>query len=145
MANEVFLDTAYLLALASPDDHLHAQARSLRNQTRASRKLLVTTPAVLLEPGNAVARQRFRQGAVRLLEAFETDPNVEIVPLSEELHARAFTLYRERPDKEWGMVDCISFVVMQDRGIAEALTADLHFRQAGFRCPVQGRRLACGV
>jgi predicted nucleic acid-binding protein len=42
-------------------------------------------------------------------------------------------MFRSRQDKEWGLVDCVSFVVMQNRGIAEALTADEHFHQAGFR------------
>jgi predicted nucleic acid-binding protein len=55
-----------------------------------------------------------------------------IVPLSEDLYARAFRLYRERADKEWGLTDCVSFVVMQDRKISEALTTDEHFQQAGF-------------
>lgn len=45
----------------------------------------------------------------------------------------SFELYRNRPDKEWGMTDYISFVIMQERGISDALTADDHFRQAGFR------------
>ncbi len=63
----------------------------------------------------------------------EQDRLVEIVPLDEQLVARAFQLYRQRMDKEWGMTDCISFVVMQERGIAGALTTDEHFQQAGFR------------
>jgi uncharacterized protein len=42
-------------------------------------------------------------------------------------------LFRNRPDKEWGLVDCISFVVMTEKGIAQALTADQHFNQAGFK------------
>jgi hypothetical protein len=50
---------------------------------------------------------------------------VEIVPLSEELHGRAMRLYRERPDNEWGLTDCVSFVVMQERGLTEALTTDV--------------------
>jgi predicted nucleic acid-binding protein len=65
------------------------------------------------------------------LSALEADPNVEIVPLSEPLYARALQLYRERPDKDWGLTDCVSFIVMQDRGITEALTPDEHFQQAG--------------
>jgi predicted nucleic acid-binding protein len=41
--------------------------------------------------------------------------------------------YRERPDKDWGLTDCVSFVVMQDRGLSEALATDEHFQQAGYR------------
>ena len=85
------------------------------------------------EIGNALAKQRYRDAASQLLEALESDPQVEIVPLAEQLYARALQLYRERPDKEWGLTDCVSFVVMQDRGITEALTADEHFQQTGFR------------
>ncbi|MFM5956954.1 MAG: PIN domain-containing protein, partial [Dolichospermum sp.] len=44
----------------------------------------------------------------------------------------------QREDKEWGLVDCISFIVMQDRGITDALTADTHFQQAGFRALLRG-------
>ena len=88
---------------------------------------------MVLEIGNALAKQRYRAAAVRLLEALENDPVVEIIPLPEGLYARAMQLYRERPDKEWGLTDCVSFVVMQERSITEALTADDHFRQAGFR------------
>jgi uncharacterized protein len=87
----------------------------------------------MLEIGNALARSRYRTNAVRLLQAMEHDPAVEIVPLSEELYARAVRMYRERPDKEWGLTDCVSFVVMQERRLTEALTTDDHFRQAGFR------------
>jgi predicted nucleic acid-binding protein len=41
-------------------------------------------------------------------------------------------LYRSRHDKEWSLTDCVSFVVMQDEGISDALTGDKHFEQAGF-------------
>jgi len=68
-----------------------------------------------------------------LLDTLETDPHVEIVPLSEQLYAQASQLYRQRPDKEWALTDCVSFVVMEDRGINEAFTTDEHFPQAGFQ------------
>lgn len=60
---------------------------------------MVTTRAVVLEIGNALAELRYRQEAVRLLSSIEQDPNVEIVPVSEDLYARAWQLYREREDK----------------------------------------------
>jgi len=86
-----------------------------------------------MEIGNALAKRRYREASVELLASLESDPSVEILPLSEDLYERAFELYCNRPDKEWGITDCISFIVMQDRGLAEALTTDEHFEQAGFK------------
>ena len=130
---DVFLDAAYAIALSSTKDQHHERAVSLAKKLEADGSRLVTTRAVILEIGNALARQRHRSAAVILLEALEKDPNVEIIPLSEPLYKRAMQFFRERPDKEWGMTDCISFVVMEDRSLTEALTTDEHFPQAGFR------------
>ena len=94
---------------------------------------MITTHAVLLEIGNALAKQRYRVAAIELLDSLQEDPDVEIIPISADLYIRAFQLYRERPDKEWGLTDCISFVVMKDRGLMKALTTDEHFKQAGFQ------------
>ena len=87
----------------------------------------------MLEIGNALSRQRFRQEAITLLDYFESDPNVEIVPISVPLYQRAVRLFRDRPDKDWGLTDCVSFIVMEDYGLTWALTSDNHFIQAGFR------------
>ncbi len=35
-------------------------------------------------------------------------------------------------DKDWSLVDCLSFEVMKSRGITYALAFDHHFEQAGF-------------
>ena len=130
---EVFLDTAYAIALSSANDHFHQRAVVLANELEAAGTRLVTTHAVLLEIGNALSKQRYRRAAIQLLDALETDPKVEIIPLSAELYTPALQMYRERPDKEWGLTDCVSFIVMEDRGMNEALTTDEHFQQAGFR------------
>lgn len=133
MQAEIFLDSAYAIALAASNDQFHDQAVVLAEQMETQRTRLVTTQAVVLEIGNALSKQRYRAAAVELLASLIADPHVEIVSLSEELLARAFRLYLERDDKEWGLTDCVSFIVMQDRGINEALSADEHFRQAGFQ------------
>jgi predicted nucleic acid-binding protein len=133
MTNKVFLDTSFAIALSSPNDISHAAARQLAGEIKAHAIRLVTTRAVLLEIGNSLSKQRFRHAAVTLLQALEDDPNIEIIALTEELYHTAFQLFRERPDKEWGLVDCISFITMQEHGIAEVLTTDDHFRQMGFR------------
>jgi predicted nucleic acid-binding protein len=131
--DEVFLDTSYALALSAPTDQFHGRASRLATDLEAARARLLTTRAVLLEIGNALSRQRYRAAAVKLLQVLEADPSVEIVPLSEELYARGFQLYCARSDKEWGLIDCISFVIMSDRAVTKALTADEHFQQCGFR------------
>ena len=93
---------------------------------------LVTTRAVLLEVANFLAQPNTRALVVGALENCERDPLIEILPFSDELYAKAFALYRSRTDKSWGLTDCASFVVMRERDIPEALTADEHFEQAGF-------------
>ena len=133
MQAEVFLDTASAIVLSSPHDQFHARATELADQLEPSGTRLVTTRAVLLAIGNALSKQRYRQAAGQLLDSLEADPTVDMVSLSEPLYARALQLYRERPDKEWGLTDCVSFLVMRDRGLTEALTTDEHFQQAGFR------------
>lgn len=132
-SNEVFLDAAYAIALSVSNDQHHEQAMALRAELKLAPKRLVTTRAVLLEIGNALAKPRYRVAAIQLLESLEGDPDVEIIPMSEELYDRAIQLYRDRLDKEWGITDCVSFVVMQDRGLTSALTTDEHYQQAGFR------------
>ena len=133
MRAEVFLDTAYAIALSSPNDLFHQRAVQLAGELKSAGTRLVTTRAILLEIGNALSKQRYRRAAVILLDSLEIDPQVEIIALSEQLYARASRLYRERPDKEWALTDCVSFVVMEERGINEALTTDEHFQQAGFQ------------
>jgi len=99
-----------------------------RQQTR-----LVTTRAIVLEIGNSLSKLQHRPRGVELLEFLERDPRVEIIPLSEDLCQRGFELFRQRRDKEWSLVDCVSFMVMQDRKLRDSLTTDEHFDQAGFR------------
>ena len=130
---EVFLDASYAIALSSVKDQYHQQAVMLSEKLETEEVRLLTTRAVILEIGNALSKQRYRSAAIELLTSLAEDPTVEIIPLSEELFERAFRFYQSRQDKEWGITDCISFVVMQERGLTEALTTDEHFLQAGFR------------
>ena len=69
---------------------------------------------------------------VRYIETIKKASYIEIVHIDKELDAAAWTLLKGRLDKEWTLVDCASFVVMQRRGITEAFTTDHHFEQAGF-------------
>jgi len=138
MNARVFLDTAFVLALASPADQYNTKAKELSRQIKKENVALVTTRAVLIEIGDAMAGQRRRKAGIVMLESLENDDSLEIIPNSEELYSKALDLFISRPDKEWGMTDCISFILMKEQNINEALTTDTHFQQAGFTALMRG-------
>jgi uncharacterized protein len=128
----VFLDTSFVIALATKDDPHHQRAKALDNELLADGALLTFHWGVLIEIADGFARIGRRQSGLHLLAKFTSETGYEIVPISDSLLQDGLNLYGSRPDKEWGLTDCISFVTMTKLGITDALTADLHFRQAGF-------------
>ena len=85
-SNTIFLDGAYAIALSAPNDQYHERAVILAQKLEAEGTRMVTSRAVILEMGNALAKLRYRSAALKLLRSLEDDPNVEILPLSEELY-----------------------------------------------------------
>ncbi|MDW8307945.1 MAG: hypothetical protein RMK20_01075 [Verrucomicrobiales bacterium] len=68
------------------------------------------------------------------MEDLLASPHTRLVSINPELRQRELELYSSRAAKTRGLVDCASFVVMEQEGIAEAFTTDRHFEQAGFEC-----------
>jgi uncharacterized protein len=126
----VFADSSYWLALVVKQDQYHSRAQAW---TALIAGHITTTAPVLLETANALARPAWRASAVALIEHLRQRPDVAIFPLELVLWEHGWDLYRHRADKAWSLTDCISFLVMQETGLTDALTADDHFRQAGFR------------
>jgi predicted nucleic acid-binding protein len=129
MLNRIFVDTLFVIALINPRDQHHSKAAELA--TRYENHPLLVTDAVLLEIGNGLARN-YKEEAIEIIEYFLDSEAVEIIHLTPELFRQAFDLYKKYKDKDWGLIDCISFVVMVDAGVKQALTFDRHFEQAGF-------------
>ncbi len=129
MSREVFLDTLFVVASINTRDTYHSRAIELGDVFE--NQPLVVTDAVLLEVGNALSRN-FKRDAIKFIDYCTESPEVEIVRLTPELWEESFQLYQTYLDKQWGLVDCISFTVMKQRGITSALTFDAHFAQAGF-------------
>jgi len=93
---------------------------------------MLTSEAVLLETANTLSRPDWREKAIALINHIRARDDVEVVPFESSIRDRGWTLFSKRLDKSWSLTDCISFEVMQERGLVEALAADSHFRQAGF-------------
>jgi uncharacterized protein len=129
---EIFIDTVAWLALLNASDALHAPAHQIMEQLRAQQARLTTTEFVLLEVADALCLPLVRDQTIRFIEGLRRLPVLEIVPASEDLVAAGWKLYCQRNDKAWGLTDCISFAVMQERHLTQAFTSDHHFTQAGF-------------
>ncbi len=128
----IFADANYWIALVNPKDNLHHIAKSVSSALGQVR--MVTSEMVLAEVLNGLSGEgeRLRQVAVTLVEKVQSDPNSEVVPQTSLLFKRALALYKQRNDKDWGLTDCGSMEIMREKGITEALTYDVHFKQAGF-------------
>ncbi len=126
---EVFADSFYWIALLNPADAFHEAAQRTPVAGR-----IITSLAVQMEVMDAFSTDpSLRPSAIHFWQCTAHDPNVTVVSLGATLLDRAMELYKSRMDKSWSFTDCISFEIMRQRGITEALSADHHFRQAGFQ------------
>jgi predicted nucleic acid-binding protein len=125
-----FADAYFYLAMVNRHDQAHPRVKALADPMLGP---VVTTAWVLTEVGDALAAPLLRPNFHDLMNGLWTDEETEIVPASDALFRRGVALFSHRPDKSWSLTDRISFVVMTDRGLTEALTGDHHFEQAGFR------------
>ncbi len=131
--HEVFLDTSFIVALENRDDPSHQRAMDVDRMLIADGAVLVVHWGILLEIGDGYARLGRRHKGLDILSRLMNEPGYAVVPISAALLSAATDLYGQRPDKEWGLTDCVSFTLMRERNITQAVTADQHFVQAGFR------------
>lgn len=125
----IFIDTGYLIALADARDQLHHRAVAWTE--RIAEPVLVTE-YVLADVINHFSNPADRPRGAGLLQLIKADSRFTLLWAAESLFNAGLSLHRARADKEWSLTDCISFHVMQERGIRQALAYDIHFEQAGF-------------
>ncbi len=123
-----FLDTSFVIALFVKKDVNHSKAKDIFKKIRVSEIWL--HDGIILEIGNFFSSAKSK--AIVFIEKMQESEEVKIVPLDENLLRDSFELYKSRIDKTWGLVDCISFIVMENYKLTDVLTADVHFEQAGF-------------
>lgn len=132
MFDQLLLDTFYVQAFLNSKDQYHAKTLELYPEVKQARVVWLTE-AVLVEIGNALSSIDRVAAASFISSCYNNPPpNLRIVPVDAGLMELALALYSDRPDKEWGFTDCISFEVMRIHNVMDALTGDKHFTQAGF-------------
>ncbi len=135
MSSSIFIDSGYLIALIRKRDKFHAAALEAAELYSGP---FLTTDLILMELANSLSKPPYRKAVVSVIEKIKADSNTTIDPFSSEEMSKAFSLFKSREDKTWGLVDCFSFVVMKENRTKQALTFDVHFRQAGFDTPLLG-------
>jgi predicted nucleic acid-binding protein len=125
----IFVDTGYWIALFDDRDELHPRALAWAASVTGP---LVSTHLVLVETVNYLTTRMERGRLHILLDRVVANGVAEFVPAAPELLRAGLALHRSRPDKDWSLTDCLSFVLMNERSITDALAHDHHFEQAGF-------------
>ncbi|MDQ6631968.1 MAG: hypothetical protein M3Y82_09450 [Verrucomicrobiota bacterium] len=118
------------MGLLNRSDKAHAKCVHFSENYR---KKIITTEWILVEVADAWSSSPERIQAAKFVQFVLHNPQFQIVPSSSNLFLRGLTLYAKRLDKDWSLTDCISFVVMEDENVTDALTGDRHFEQAGFK------------
>jgi uncharacterized protein len=128
--NRVFADKHFFIALLSERDADHHEAAHwLENLDEAK---IITTGFILLELADGMNGIHRREICAAFFRDLMATASIRMIEATDNLMWRGFDLYSQRPDKDWSLTDCTSFVVMNDEGVTQALTADRHFEQAGF-------------
>ena len=132
---KIFVDTAAWIALLNSRDQLHTSAKQVMQNLYQQKATLVTTDFVLLEVADALSNPPIRVQTIDFWDSLLQLPPLlalQIIPAERSLLLDGWSLYKQRSDKDWGLTDCISIVVISREQITKAFTSDKHFEQAGF-------------
>ena len=134
MAKEaVLVDTWAIIALTNNRDAMHQRVTEVSQQLTEEGRPLVTTDWILTEFLGFATRPPNREVAVNIVERLRQSAWIEVVPATREQWEEGFQLYRDRLDKSWSLVDCISIWLCQRLVITDVFTGDHHFEQAGLK------------
>lgn len=130
MSRSFFIDTSYIIAVLSKADYNHVVAIDIAKRIGKNDKLFYTE-AIMYESLNALSKARTRRAVLEFFDSLARNPNASLLHTTPTQFQAALEFYRKHLDKDWGLVDCVSFQTMKAKRIKYALTADAHFEQAG--------------
>jgi len=125
----IFVDTGFLFALFSHNDPDHERAREVFEaiQTPQLSKLLLTTNHVVFETIRLTRRRIGHRDAVFMGKLLYSEKMAQIHWVTKEEEKAAFEYLTKYRDKDYSVIDCLSFVIMERKGIKEALAVDSDF------------------
>ena len=134
--SDLFVDTSGWANLIDISQPFHSLSVKIYQNARSQKHKIITTSYIITELIALLSKPLRipRPKVIAFIQSLKTSPYVEVIHISKEIDTKAWELLMQRQDKEWSLVDCSSFIVMQESKITESLTSDHHFEQAGFIC-----------
>ena len=132
MTSETFIDTSGFYALLVTKDNRHAAVRTFMHRAAEERLPLVTTDYVLDETATLLVARGLQRLTAPFFDRMLTSKACRIEWTDSERFLATVRFLTQHQDKSWSFTDCLSFVVMEELSLRNALTKDHHFRQAGF-------------
>ena len=126
------MDTGYLLALELTNDQDYRAASLHWNLLEVALLRLVTSSYVFDEVVTLFNSRKLRGKSVEMGNRLLQSPSVAVVHVEVVLCREGWRYFQQHQDKAYLLTDCISFVIMEERGTRTALTFDKHFVQVGF-------------
>lgn len=136
----VLVDSSAWIALINKDDNYHKAVADLMRHLLDGKHRLITTDMVIVETINAMSKIQHRNAVIGMIERIEKSPGISVVKITDDIYEAAWSMYKRRKDKEWGITDCASFEVMKLYKVRRAFTLDHHFEQAGFNVMLKDTR-----
>jgi predicted nucleic acid-binding protein len=127
----LFVDTSAWLALELRNDQHHQDAKAFA-QGQGRQYQWLTTNWILSETLTMLRRRTNHAVAVRFGQRIRASQQLSLLRVDEDHEDRAWEIFRDYNDKDFGFVDCTSFAVMEAAAVRWAFAFDRHFRQFGF-------------
>ncbi|HOF01607.1 MAG TPA: PIN domain-containing protein [Spirochaetota bacterium] len=132
MINKIFIDTFAWIALINKSDNYHKLSVDLFNEILIKNNKLYTSTFIITETINALSKFMYRKPILEFLNRIQNSQILNLIEINMDIYNNSINLFKKRIDKEWGLTDCSSFIVMEKYDIIKAFTNDKHFEQAGF-------------
>ena len=130
--NKVFIDTSGWLALVNKKDKYHKKAKNVKKEIDEKNYEIYTSNFVIVEIANGLSKIKFKHLAVNLVEKIRGSEDINNITVNNNIFEEAWDLFKDYDDKEWGLTDCTSFIIMENYNIQKNLSNDHHFEQKGF-------------
>lgn len=132
----VFLDTSFIIALEDADDQHHKDAIAFWKTFKRNPQKIITTTYVFDETVTFLKRRISHDKAAEVGKLLLSSHTVEMIHISEAHFNKGWGMFLKYRDKGFSFTDCLSFLIVEERGIKEALTFDEHFKQRGIKVEI---------